>query len=281
DIASLDASVAGFKRAAQEFFDVGSIGREAPVGRALFEYSSLMDGFASVQNARRLRKLSDYEASLLEHTRAAEIFRATVHFGFLSAYVSGCASLETSLELQDSDEAVKGIKNAIALFEQSKLTLAFRDERHPIMTVIDALIKYSISKAFLAESNLFLQNEKAAESKQKAVQSVTLMREHEYLAASAGLPPSKIDYFPISDWKRALNGSFLVSFPESDSIRLANLGSIPAFVETLGNDRIEKRIEPSASLCFQVKSSTKGKIRVVYVDLGQKIRFDEGCLTII
>ena len=116
----LEASKSWFSQAAHLFFDLGSV-TSSRVERALFEYSTLMDAFTIVQQARRLKLDLKYEESLSEFTKAAEILRSTVHFGFLSGYESGCATLETAVELKESDEAFQAFKNAITLFEQSKL----------------------------------------------------------------------------------------------------------------------------------------------------------------
>ena len=145
-----------------------------------------MDAFAIVQQARRLKLNLKYEESLSEFTKAAEILRSTVHFGFLSGYESGCATLETALELKDPDESFQAFKNAIALFEQSKLALGFRDEKHPMVEVIDSLIKYSISEAFLAESRSLSQSGKKDEAKRKLQQSRAIAEDHEVLARKAG-----------------------------------------------------------------------------------------------
>jgi tetratricopeptide (TPR) repeat protein len=275
-----ETSKSWFSQAARFFFDSGS-DASSHVGRAFFEYSTLMDAFASVQQARQLKLNSKYEESLSEFTRAAEILRSSVHFGFLSGYESGCATLESALEIKDPDEAFQAIKNAIALFEQSKLALGFRDERHPIVDVIDSLIKYSISEAFLAESKSLSQNGKNDEAHRKIQQSRAIAVNHEVLASKAGTKPRSIDYFPLMDWNRARSTGFLVSFPEQDSIWLGNVGSNSVIVETLGKNKIDQVIDPLESVSCPVSSSSKGRIRVVYVDLKEQKKYDEGCLLMI
>ncbi len=115
----LEDSESSFRQAARFFFDSGS-DAGSHVGRAFFEYSTLMDAFASVQGVRQLKLNSKYEESLSEFTGAAEILRSSVHFGFLSGYESGCATLEAALEIKDPDEAFQAFKNAIALCMSSR-----------------------------------------------------------------------------------------------------------------------------------------------------------------
>ena len=164
----LELSKSQFKEAAQAFFNLAN---RVSAGRALFEHSTLMDAFSSVQEARILRLESRYDDSMEAFSKASEILRATMHFGFLSGYVSGLASLETSLELEPCEDSFQGLKNAIALFEQSKLTLSFRDDKHPLLKMIDVLIAYSISKAFLVESKILADSGNETESRKKITQS--------------------------------------------------------------------------------------------------------------
>ena len=275
---SLEESRSEFKIAAQSFFNLASTG--VSTSRALYEYSTLMDAFSTIQEARILKSEDLFDESFTAFSKATEILRATMHFGFLSGYVSGCASVETSLELEPSDDSFQGLKNAIALFEQSKLTLSFRDERHAIVQVIDALIKYSISKAFFIESQTLSLSGDKKESEKKGAQSEAVMKEHDNIARQSGLAPRFIDYFPVRDWNRALKGAFLVSFPESDGMWLGNLGVNSALVETLAEEPVDKVIEPNDSMHWTLRPS-KGRIRLRYVDLKEKKSYDEGCVTVI
>ncbi|HVB13015.1 MAG TPA: hypothetical protein VNE86_07760 [Nitrososphaerales archaeon] len=276
----LAASKSMFGQAAQLFFVKGSDGKPQ-VGRAFFEYSTLMDAFARVQEARLFKKNSKYDDSLSEFTKASEIFRSSVHFGFLAGYESGCATLETALELDDPDGAFQAFKNANALFEQSKLALGLRDEKHPLIDVIDTLIKFSISEAFLAESKSLSQSGKVQEAREKILQSKAISKEHEFLARRIGTRSRSIDYFPMDDWKRAETTCLVLSYPESDSILLCNVGTNSVLIETLGNRRIDKTLDPLNSISCPMDVSSKGRVRVIYVDLKEKKEYDEGCLLMI
>lgn len=275
-----EASKSLFSNAARLFFDSGTAS-DSGIGRALYEYSTLMDAFASVQGGRWLKQNSDYDGSLKEFAKAAEIFRSSVHFGFLSGYVSGCATLEAALELMELEESFQALKNAIALFEQSKLALGFRDEKNPMVAVIDSLIKYSISEAFQSESRSLSQTGNGDEAKIKLQQSIAVRVDHETLARKAGIKPYTISYFPLEDWKRARSTGFLISFPEQNSIWLGNVGSNAVQVESLGAKGISMRIEPKHSVSWPVSSISKGRIRVVYSDIKEKKEYDEGCMLMI
>ena len=72
-----------------------------------------------------------------------------------------------------------------------------------------------------------------------------------------------------------------MSFPEKDSIWLGNIGSNSVMVETLGKNKIDKVIDPAQSISCPVTGSTKGRIRVVYVDIKERKRYDEGCVLMI
>ncbi|MHB2036190.1 MAG: hypothetical protein ACYCPW_05540 [Nitrososphaerales archaeon] len=276
----LAASKSWFGQAAQLFFAKGSDGKPQ-VGRAFFEYSTLMDAFTRVQEARLFKKDSKYDDALSEFAKASEILRSSVHFGFLSGYESGCATLETALELEDPEEAFQAFKNANALFEQSKLALGLRDEKHPLIDVIDSMIKFSISEAFLAESKSLSQSGKVEEARKKLLQSKAISKEHELLARRTGTRSRSIDYFPLDDWKRAETMGFVLSYTESDSILLCNVGTNSVLIETLGNRRIDKTLDPLNSISCPVGVSSKGRIRVIYLDLKEKKEYDEGCLLMI
>jgi hypothetical protein len=276
----LEHSKAWFTQAAHLFFDSGS-GANSRVGKAFFEYSTLMDAFALVQQARLERLNSEYEESLSEFAKATEVLRSSVHFGFLSGYESGCAMLETALELENLDDSFQAFKNANALFEQSKLALGLRDERHPLVDVIDSLIKYSISEAFLTESRTFLEAGNENEALRKVQQSTVSADDHKSLTRKIGTEPYLINYFPLEDWNRALSTGFVATFPEQDSIWLGNIGSNPVKVETLGGNRIDQIIGPAQSISLPLTKSSKGRIRVVYEDMRNQKWYDEGSMLVI
>lgn len=259
-----------FGAAAQEFFESAS--KNEAVGRAFFEYSTVMDAFRNVQVGRLLKERYDYDGSLAGFTKASEILRSTVHYAFLAGYVSGCATLELALELDDLSEAIGALRNAIALFEQSKLAIGFRDERHPIVAIIDSIIKRAVSRALSFEAMLDAHND-TSENHSRLEKLST----HGYRKDSKDqIKP--IDYFPLDDWKRAQTSGFLATYPGPNSVLLINVGCNPVRVESLGGDKVAAVIEPRRCFTIELSNTIKGKIRVSYKDLKEKTHFDEGCM---
>ena len=266
-----------FAKASQSFFEFGS-NVQTEVGRAHFEYSTLMDAFSRIQEARRLRLEFRYDDSLKMFGNACEILRATVHFGFLAAYESACATLETAAELDEKTEAFEAFRSAITLFEQSKLALGLRDELHPTIGVIDSMIKYSISRALITESGILIAEGKSEEAEKKANQSELIRKE---CLRSAGNRRNVIYYFPISDWLRAMKGGFIVTYPEIESISLANVGSNPVDMEAIGANNTSQVINPFQSVTVPAVKLGKGRIRVIYRDMKENKIYDEGCVLMI
>jgi len=269
-------------KAAKAFFEEGS-GNRAGVSRALFEYSTLMDAFALVQEGRILRNELRFEDSLNEFVTASEILRATIHFAYLASYVSGCATLETALEMESNDEKFQGLKNSIALFEQSKIALSFRDERHPSLRSIDALVKFAISRALLVESQTLSEKGSLDESRMKIKQAENVENDLVKLEGRGKIEPSryKIEYLSKYDCERALDGAMLATFPEARSLWIGNVGNNPAYVEGLGEKKVERTVDVSESSVCPLESSFHGKLRISYMDETTGNRFDEGCLTVI
>jgi hypothetical protein len=278
----LEQSEFELAEAAQAFFEEGT-GPKTGVARAFFEYSTLMDAFATVQEARILRNELNFEKSLEKFVKASEILRATVHFAYLAGYISGCASLETAGEMESREEMFQGFKNAIALFEQSKLALSFRDEQHPSLRSIEALIKFAISRALLVESQILSNEGSYLESSKKMEQSKNLEEEFAALEGKGKAEPSRyrIEYLPKYECERALEGALLTAFPEATSLWIGNVGKHPAAVESLGKDRIVKTVSAFDSITWPLKSDFRGKLRISYADETTGKRFDEGCLTVI
>ena len=280
----LEVSKAHFQTAAQVFFDEGS-SKKASIGRALFEYSTLMDAFALVQEGRLLKSISEYDISLSSFEKASEVLRSTLHFAFLSSYVSGCASLETALEMEAGEDSFQGFKNAIALFEQSKLLLSFRDEKHPLVHSIEVLLKYSISRALLVESENLSKTGSREAARKKKETSKEVEKDFEMLAKLDGekrsLSNFTIDYFPKYECVRASTGALLVVFPEKANLWIGNVGRNAAFLEKIGEERIGKILGPNESISQRIEENFRGKLRISYEDTDNKNRFDEGCLTII
>ncbi len=273
-----------FEVAAKAFFEEAS-GAAIGVARALLEYSTLMDAFAAVQEGRLLKTQMKFDEALKNFAKASEILRATVHFGFLASYVSGCASLETASEISDDEEKFQGYKNAIGVLEQSKLALSFRDERHPLMRSIDALIKFAISRALLVESQMLMQKGATADSRKKRKQSRSVEKDFEELAGEEVHSPVsryKIDYFLKGyEYERATLGAFIMTFPERTSLWIGNVGKNFALVETLGEAPVGKTIPPSGSITVPMLPEFHGRLRIQYTDEETHRRYDEGCLTVI
>ncbi len=277
----LELSKARFETAADAFFREGSL--EKPrVARALFEFSTLMDAFTKAQEGRILKSESEFERSLLKFERTTEILRSTVHYGFLSSYVSACASLETALEMEAGDDSFQGFKNANALFEQSKLLLSFRDEKHVLIHKMDVLLKYSISRALLVESNILSKSGSTGAALKKKQQSKVIEEElEEQPRKKRRLDNFRIDYFPDYDCTRARTGAFIVVFPEQQNLWIGNVGRNGAFLDKIGEMNLGQTLGSCESLIYPIPENFRGKLRVVYDDMENKNHFNEGCLTIV
>ena len=275
-----DNSAVEFKTAAQFFFNLSST--ETKIARALFEYSTLMDAFSNTQQARKFILESDLAKALDSLTQAAEILRATLHFAFLAPYVSGCATLEIANSLDVSDEdCLQAYKNAIALFEQSKIALSFRDENHPLADTMTAYIKFAISKALLIEA----QNLRIVHSNNKAQEKENryneVRQEYEYFAAKAGLRPNKIDYLPLLDYLRVETSAYVVGYPDSQSLWLLNIGAHPSRIEKMGQQSPNVDLASKDSIPFPLSQLGKGRIYVTYFDNSSNIKYKEGCISLI
>ncbi len=267
-----------FEEAAAGFFEQSKL--NPPVSRAMFEYSTIMDAFSVIQQARMLRDLSQYEESLSQFGKAADILRATLHFGFLASYVAACATLETTSSMDYNEDSLEALKSANALLEQGKLALSFRDERHPLMPIINAMIKFSISKSLLVESRILLRSIDSASSEQRFKQSLAVLREYQLLAADSRITEGVIDYFIPDDWERAKSGAFICCYPDPEKLWLMNLGTHIALVQKFGSELLQSEILPTDSLAISLQGM-KGKIRVVYRDRVSGAEFDEGCMMLI
>lgn len=280
----LTDSQARFHDTAKTFFDQASTVK-ASVARAYFEYSTLMDACAKVQEGRLLKSELKFDESLGSFSKATDILRATMHFAFLAGYVSGCASLETAMDLEDNEERFQGLKNSIALFEQAKIALSFRDERHPLIRSIDAAIKFAISRAFLVEAKMLDEKGSLSNSRKKKVQSENVAADFRNLSGldkSQPLTRYKLDYFLNGyECERSLSGSFLTTFPERTNLWIGNVGVHPAKIHSLGRSEIGKIILPSQSIVWPLVAEFRGKLRIAYSDGETNSQYDEGCLTVI
>ena len=275
----LESSRSLLQSAARSFFDEGTSNKTA-VGRAYFEYSTLMDAFSAVEEGRLLKSRGDYDLSLSKFERASEVFRSTVHYGFFSGYASGCASLETALEMESLEDAFQGFKNTNALFEQSKLLLSFRDEKHPFVHSIDVLLKYSISRALLVESQKLANEGERDSARKKKEQSRAVEEDFERLAGKSATK-FKIDYLPDYECKRAEKGAYLITFPEQKHMWIGNVGKNPALLNKMGEEKLSKTIVPDESVLQEMGANFRGKLRISYQDEVSGGKFDEGCLTIL
>jgi tetratricopeptide (TPR) repeat protein len=274
-----------FGKAAALFFSDASFSF-FKVAKALLEYSTVMDAFSLVQAGRISKSRMNYDEALETFAKASEILRATVHFGYAASYVSGCASLETAIEIDDPEESLQGLKNAIALFEQSKLALSFRDERHPIVGSANILIKYSISNALLREAQMLDAKGSSSDAETKRDNAREVAKEASVIADSQDFRKIRqdkfsIDYFPENDWVLASRGAFVTVFPEARGMWIGNVGRSTALIQKLGSEVIDRTLEAGDSIEHAVREVTKGKLRIYYRDIEGGYERDEGCLTVI
>jgi hypothetical protein len=258
-----------FVKAAKDFFDSASLYPE--VATAYFEYSTLMDGYATIQKCRELI------------TKAGDIFRSTVHFAFLSPYVAACAGLEVLSELYDGDpEKFQACKNCIALFEQAKMVLSFRDERHPTLELINAYLRLAISKGLKIEA---WQAEKAkdleGQPQDNDESSEILSEEFRDQIRKLGRKNSRLEYFPTTDYERASNGAFLLGYPSGKKLSLLNVGSSSALLTKIGNIETKSEIKSKSGLQIGIDRFEKMKIRISYKDIQSNRFYDEGCISLV
>jgi hypothetical protein len=269
-----------FIAAAKSFFD--SAASNSEVATACYEYSTLMDAYSTVQKGRKLIAGEEFESALDCIAKAGEIFRSTIHFAFLSPFVAASAGLEVLQDLDDSDpEKFQACKNSIALFEQSKIVLSFRDEHHPIIDLIDAYIRLAISKALRIEALQEKTSYKDSDSQEKIARSDNLDQEFRTRLEKLGRTNYRLDFFPVSDYERAQRSSFLIGYPSGDNLSLLNVGTSPALVRRVGNIETQQVIAPKSNLQIPLRQLEKMKIRVIYRDLKSGNDYDEGCLSLL
>jgi hypothetical protein len=267
-----------FGRAAEEFYDLAF--KQPEVARAYNEYSVLMDAYSKIQEGRAEIKRNEFAIALKRFEDGANILRSTFHFGFLAPFVSACATTETADKMESDDpERMQAYKNAIALFEQSKLALSFRDERHFIVNIIDAYIRYCISKALSLEAILEKGLGHLHEAREKEKRSKLLEREFEGFLRKAHVTEERFQFLPLDDYRRVAEGAFVASFPDKSNLWIFNLGNNAAIIEKVGMyDPVGVSIEPRSSMKLDPKLVGKGKIRIRYKDKVFGKEYDEGCL---
>ncbi len=278
-------SVSKFQQAAQTFFDAASNASENKIDKAYYEYSTLMDAFSRVQQGRELLELKQFDDALAKFAESSNILRSTIHFSFLAPYVSACAITEVTDLREANDEEVdenfQGYKNAIALFEQSKIALSFRDELDPIIKKVDVYIRYCISEALSLESSEGKAALQASLNKDKN----SNVEKQGSLTASGNQDLGKkneMQYLPLTDFKRAKEGSFVVSYPDAEGLWLINIGVNSANLLRLGSLSLNQVIlESKGTVHFNANEFGKGKIRLQYEDKKTGKRFDEGCLQVL
>lgn len=242
-----------------------------------------MDAHSQIELGRKDIGTNEFDQALVKFDGAAKILRSTIHFGFVAPFISACATAETTDKMEREDpECLQGYKNAIALYEQSKLALSFRDEYHFTITVMDAYIRYCISQALFVESLDQKRQGNTEASNDKERRSKLLRSEFEDLLKKAGQDKKSLLYHPLDDYKRVKEGSFVVSFPDASSLSLLNLGTHMARIEKIGSfDPLGVDLEPGNSMNFSSKVIGRGKIRVIYTDMVSGKKFNEGCLMAI
>ena len=242
-----------------------------------------MDAYSQIELGRKDIGVNEFDQALVKFDEAAKILRSTIHFGFLAPFISAIATAETTDEMEREDaECLQGYKNAIALYEQSKLALSFRDADHLIIRVIDASIRYCISQALYVESLDQRRQGNIEASTDKEKRSKLLRSEFEGLLKKAGRDKKSLIYHPLDDYERTKASAFVVSFPDASSLSLLNLGSQTARIEKIGiYEPLGADLEPNNSMNFSSKVIGKGKIRVIYTDMVSGKKFNEGCLMAI
>ena len=273
----LDESASIFEEAAQSFFQMATLYQE--VERAYFEYSTLMEAYSKVERARTSASSGNYEGALVLFGNSCDIFRSTVHFGFLAPYISACATIESSRREDSFEDKFQGYRNAIALLEQSKIALSFKDERHSLMRVIDCYLKQAISEALQVESIELRRLGRIEESIEKRNRSEVVLKESKALAAELQIRKSAIKYLPLDDCQRATEGAFLISYPSEGDMLVCNVGSKGAEIKSVSTLKVNSFLHPCKSLRIPLSKLPKGKTRLVYLDSARV--FDEGCMTLL
>lgn len=269
-----------FSRSAQIFFESGSILPRA--AKALFEYSTLMDAFSYAAKGRLALSKENFSDASQAFTKSSEILRSTIHFAFLAPYIAACGILHTALGLDGGDEdAFEAYKSANALLEQAKFALSLKDERSPLATVFDALLKRSISLALRSEAISLAKSGSNELSKDKMKRSEQVHLESNYLSRKAGLEPEAIEFFPLRDFNFVERAVLILAYPEGESLWLVNVGKHPALIEKLGNVEVNQEIRAMDSWAFQMKLLSKGKVRAEYLDTVYHVKYDVGCLTLV
>jgi hypothetical protein len=274
-------SASKFQLAAQSFFEAGS--PESKQVKAYYEYSTLMDAYARIQQGRQLLESRQFDEALGKFTESAKILRSTIHFGFLAPYVSACAITQvTELGERNEEESIEGYKNAIALFEQSKIALSFRDELDSIIRKIDKYIRFCVSQALYLESLQHLRSGDTLiaadkENRARAVKQEYLSDANNNLGNAA-----KLQFLPLLDFKRVDEGAFVVSYPDADGLWLVNIGQNPAHLIKIGSLSLgQVLLGAQDSVHFNASEIGKGKIRLEYEDKATGKKYNEGCVLII
>ncbi len=279
-VQKFEESASQFKQAAEFFFVTAS--KQTEVAKAMFEYSTLMDAFASREQGRRFLSEDNFSEAANALPRASEILRSTLHFAFLAPYISACATLETVAGMERGDEdTFQAYRTTNALLEQAKFALGFMDETNMLITVIDAYLKYSISGALQNESSYLIASGSRELAPDKQLRSGQVRREYEYLAAMAGLGLDEIEFLPQRDFNEREQAPLILAYPDASNLWLLNVGTNPAVIEKLGNAAIDRIIAPMSAARFELSGMVKGRIRVEYLDPSKQEKHDEGCLTLI
>lgn len=281
-------SASKFQQAAQAFFESASTTMsENRITKAYYEYSTLMDAFSRIEQGRELLELKQFDDALAKFTESSNILRSTIHFGFLAPYISACAISEVAdlgdLNDEEGNDSFQGYKNAIALFEQSKIALSFRDELDPIIKKIDVYIQDCISEALRLESSAHKGNGDLQPSFNKDENPKVEKQESLSVARNKDLGKmSETQYLPLTDFQRAREGSFVVSYPDAEGLWLINIGANSANILRIGSLSLNRVIlEPRGSVHFSANEFGKGKIRLQYEDNKTGKKFDEGCLQVL
>ena len=242
-----------------------------------------MDAFAKTQNARIAMSNGDFEVALHQLKVATEIFRSSIHFAFLAPYVSACATLDAASGLESKDMArFESFRNAVALFEQTKLGIYLNDDGDPKLHKIEMNLKLAISKALRSEGEALEASGDTENAERKYAQYIAVNNDYIDLVSENVTEPGYLEYFIADDYARALDGAYIVTYANADSIELLNVGINEARVLKLGDEQTDSLVQSGRSVAFSLESTLKkGRLRVCYEDYKTGKKYSEASILVL
>lgn len=276
-----EESLRNFSNSAQAFFNSAS--KAGPISKALNEYSTVMDSFAKTQNARLKMSSGNFDGALRDLELATGIFRASIHFAYLAPYVSACATMDAANGLESKDiERFESFRNAVALFEQTKLGIYLKDDLDPKIHKIDMYLKLAISKALRAEGEMLEASGAIENAERKYAQYVAANNEYLELASETMMEPGYLEYFIADDCSRTLDGAHIVTYTSENTIELLNVGLNNARVLKLGHVVTDCIVQAGDSVSYHLDSTLKkGRWRVCYEDEKTGKEYSEASISVL